>query len=97
MFSASIAMAKGTYVDTGSKIEIKLVTHFPITMVLILYSMLFLMVIIFNALVINSDNAPTIAFIVFNAFYIFFGLRSYFYLRKAVTNLMGDVEREMGF
>ena len=50
----SLAMTKGTYEDCDSKLKISLVTYIPITIILIVYSMLFLMVIIFNVLTINS-------------------------------------------
>ena len=89
-------MTKGAYQEIDSKIEVHLVTYIPMTMVLLFYSMLLLITVIFNTLVIDSGNTPTIIFVVFNAFYVFFGLRLYFSFRKAVTTLTSDVEREMG-
>lgn len=90
-------MIKGTYQDIDSRITVHLVTYISLTRVLLFYSMLLLITIIFNALVINSGNTPTIVFVIFNAFYIFFGLRIYLSFRKAVTTLTRNVEREMGF
>lgn len=95
--NTSTAMTKGTYLDVDSRIKVDLVTYVPMTMVLLFYSMLLLIAVIFNVLVIDSGNTPTIIFIVFNASYIFFGLRIYFSFRKAVSTLTMDVEREMGF
>lgn len=95
--NTSIAMIKGTYQDIDSRITVHLVTYISLTRVLLFYSMLLLITIIFNALVINSGNTPTIVFVIFNAFYIFFGLRIYLSFRKAVTTLTRNVEREMGF
>jgi len=85
--NTSIAMTKGTYQDIDSKLKIDLLTYIPMTMVLLFYSMLLLIIIIFNTLMINSGDAPTIIFLIFNAFYVFFGLRLYFSFRKAVTTL----------
>ncbi len=95
--NASLSVTKGTYEDCDSKLKVSFVTYIPMTLILIVYSILLLMIIIFNVLTINSGNTPTFIFITFNAFYLFFGIRSYYYLRKAVSTLQIDVEREMGF
>lgn len=95
--NTSITVTKGMYEDCDSKLKVSFVTYIPMTFVLLAYSMLLLMIIIFNVLTISSENTPTFIFITFNAFYLFFGIRTYYYLKKAVKTLQSDVEREMGY
>jgi hypothetical protein len=95
--NTSFAGIKGMYEDCDSKLKVSFVTYIPMTLVLIIYLMLLLMTIILNVLTINSENTPAILIIIFNAFYLFFGIRMYYYLKKAVTTLQNDVEREMGY
>lgn len=95
--NTSTAMAKGTFQGIDSKKKVHLVTYIPMTMVLLFYAMLVLISVIFNVLVINSGSTPIIVFVLFNAFFVFFGLKLYFFFRKSVTTLTRDIEREMGF
>jgi hypothetical protein len=62
-----------------------------------MYSLLFLIAVSFNVFVITAAHTSTIVFILFNLCYVYGGLMFYFHLRKAVSTLNGDIEREIGF
>jgi hypothetical protein len=87
----------GLYEEHDSKTKIYCVTYIPINFILLFGGGLILIAFFFNYLSITADNVPLVAFFGFNGFYIFFGLRLYWILRRSVKNLADDIEREVGF